>query len=99
MSFNRDMLTALRKAGFKRAWLQRSTLNGDACQYTRWEDDRLIEVQLEADATQGHRASNMLIIANDRRRLRGTTHPTPFTDVLSMLAAIEHERTRKDHKA
>lgn len=97
MAFNQQMLKELRRLGFTRAWLSRSKVNGDSVQYERWEGDRLIEVQLEGDERFGHRASNMLIIADDRRRLSGTTKPTGFATVAEMVSAIEHERTRADH--
>lgn len=75
---------ALKELGFARDGSERDPLF-----YVLHDGDRRIEVQLWKDGR--HRASHLL-------RGYGTTAPTNFINVPEMRKAIEHERTRTDHK-
>lgn len=86
----RALNAELRRAGFRREY---STVAG-GCRMDEWQrqdnDRRTIKVQLWGDGL--HRASHGI-------GGRETTHPTDFTDVAGMLAAIKTESERQDNLA
>lgn len=65
--------------------------------YLKDVGNRTLELQLEADGTG--RISHMVYRDHPEPRHRGrmTTHPTGFTDIPSLKAAVAHETARMDN--
>ena len=92
MRYPKDLLAELRRQGFKRTY-ETNGVGQECAIYEKVVGDRKLDLQLWGDG--GHRVSHF----HTARTLHGCmcTHPTDFSTLEEMKAAIQTELTRKDH--